>query len=240
MPTDITLRPARPGDAEPLARLYGLTRAAAAPEMPPAVHTAHEDDVFFAALLTSEHSTTWVAETTDGRPVGFAVVQEDWLHSLYVHPDHAGTGIGSALLDVAKSLRPEGFCLWVFESNASARRFYARRGLIELERTDGSGNEEGAPDLKMAWPGSDPIRFFRRLIDDIDDQVAELLHRRTALTGAVHRVRRAADPVAGRDAGREREIARRMARRAPELGEQRLARIVDVIITESLDAATGG
>jgi len=36
---------------------------------------------------------------------------------------------------------------------------------------------------------------------------------------------------------REREIAEAMARRAPELGPDRLARIVDVVITESLDAA---
>ena len=35
-----------------------------------------------------------------------------------------------------------------------ARGFYARHGLVALERTDGSGNEERRPDLKMAWPGA--------------------------------------------------------------------------------------
>ena len=44
-------------------------------------------------------------------------------------------------------------------------------------------------------------------------------------------------PSAHRDAVREAEIARRVAAIAPELGEERVARIVDLIITESLDAA---
>ena len=57
---------------------------------------------------------------------------------------------------MVKQLRPDGFCLWVFESNAPARAFYANRGLIELESTDGSANEEKAPDIRMAWPA--PIR----------------------------------------------------------------------------------
>ncbi len=82
---------------------------------------------------------------------------ETWLDDLYVAPAFAGQGIGSALLDLAKAQRPQGFCLWVFESNTPARNFYARRGFVELERTDGSGNEERSPDVQMAWPGTDPI-----------------------------------------------------------------------------------
>jgi hypothetical protein len=40
-----------------------------------------------------------------------------------------------------------------------------------------------------------------------------------------------------RDAERERAIAEAMAERAPELGAERLQRIVHAIIGESLDAA---
>ena len=74
-------------------------------------------------------------------------------------PRHGGRGVGTALLDLVKAQRPAGFCLWVFETNAPARGFYARRGLVELERTDGSGNEEQAPDVRMAWPGAEPARL---------------------------------------------------------------------------------
>jgi chorismate mutase len=122
--------------------------------------------------------------------------------------------------------------LWVFESNRPARTFYARRGLVELERTDGSGNEEKAPDVRMAWPGRDPVAFFRGLIDEVDDSLADLLARRAALTRVVQDVKGTRE----RDPGREAEIVERMARAAPELGPDRLARIVHAIITESLDA----
>ena len=120
----------------------------------------------------------------------------------------------------------------MFESNAPARSFYARRGLVELERTDGSGNEEKSPDVKMAWPGQAPVAFFRGLIDEVDDSLADLLARRVALTRVVQDVKGTRE----RDPAREREIAERMSRAAPELGADRLARIVHAVISESLDA----
>ncbi len=164
------------------------------------------------------------------------MVDPVWLDHLFVRPDAKGEGIGSMLLDLVKGLRPHGFCLWVFESNTPARAFYGHRGLVELERTDGSGNEEKAPDIRMAWPGDDPLAFYRGLIDDVDEQLGDLLARRVALTRAVQPHK----PDAARDPAREREIAETMALRAPELGADRLARIVHAIITESLDAGTSG
>ena len=73
-------------------------------------------------------------------------------------PAYQGQGVGGMLLDTVKALHPGGFGLWVFESNDPARRFYARHGLVELEHTDGSGNEERMPDVRMVWPGADPVR----------------------------------------------------------------------------------
>jgi chorismate mutase len=134
---------------------------------------------------------------------------------------------------VVKAQRPDGFCLWVFESNEPARGFYRRHGLVELEHTDGSANDEKAPDLKMAWPGADPVAFYRALIDSLDAELGELLNRRAAVTAAIQPHKGSSE----RDPAREREIVRALARRAPSLGEDRLARIVHAIISESLDAA---
>ena len=88
----------------------------------------------------------------------------------------------------------------------------------------------------MAWPGADPLAFYRGLIDEVDDQLGDLLARRVALTRAVqaHKSGASATPAASA------EIAEAMAARAPALGAERLARIVDAIITESLDAAASG
>ena len=229
---DLLVRPAVPEDAEPLADLYGEARVAAVPLMPPALHTNAEDRVFFAAQLAKPTHECWVAEAA-GQLVAFALLDPVWLDHLFIRPGLTGQGVGTVLLDLVKSLRPDGFSLWVFESNTGARRFYARHGLVALERTDGSGNEEKSPDIRMAWPGRDPLAFYRGLVDEVDAQLGDLLARRVALTRAIQPHK--ADPA--RDPAREREIAEAMALRAPELGADRLARIVDALVTESLDAA---
>ncbi len=229
-PTDVALRPAAPDDLPAIADLYLRVREATVPSMPPQVHTVEEVHAYVGGWDLGKRDV-WLAEV-DGTPAAFMVVEGDWLNSLYVLPSHAGQGVGSALLEVAKSLRPAGFCLWVFESNEDARDFYRHRGLVELERTDGAANEEKAPDIRMAWPGADPLAFYRSLIDSVDHDLGELLNRRAAITAAVQPHK--ATPE--RDLAREREIARALALRAPALGEDRLYRIVHQIISESLDA----
>ena len=89
----------------------------------------------------------------DGRVVGVLALHDGWLEHLYLLPSHTGSGIGSELVRLAQELSPDGLQLWVFQSNEPARRFYARHGFVEVERTDGAGNMERAPDVRMAWPG---------------------------------------------------------------------------------------
>jgi ribosomal protein S18 acetylase RimI-like enzyme len=149
---DVLLRPAVPDDGPAVAALYTAARVAAVPMMPPAIHTAEEDVAHFGALLVDGEHEAWVAEQ-DGRVAGFAILTETWLDGLYVHPEAQGCGIGTALLELAQALRPGGLGLWVFETNAPARTLYRRHGFVETERTDGSGNEEGEPDIRMEWPG---------------------------------------------------------------------------------------
>lgn len=230
MPTDdLVLRPATDADVAAVVAVQIASRESAA--MPPGIHPEHEVLAWLTAKLASDD--VWVAEA-DGAVVGYARVTPGWLDDLYVVPGHAGQGVGSALLDVVKARQPDGFCLWVFEMNAPARAFYARHGLVELERTDGDGNEERSPDIRMAWPGAEPLRFYRGLIDDVDAQLGDLLARRAALTRAVQ----VHKGDVTRDPDREHEIAAALAERAPALGHDRLARIVHAIITESIDAAT--
>jgi chorismate mutase/ribosomal protein S18 acetylase RimI-like enzyme len=231
---DLVVRPAAPEDSRALADLYSAARVAAVPTMPPARHTNDEDRAWFATRLAADNQEAWVALRGDA-VVGYALITrtERWLDHLFVRPDLKGGGVGSALLDIVKATQPDGFCLWVFESNEPARAFYAQRGLVELERTDGSGNEERSPDIKMAWPGHEPLAFYRGLIDDVDAALAGLLARRAGLTRAVQGHKR----ESGRDPERERQIAESMAAVAPELGLERLSRIMHLVIGELLDAA---
>jgi GNAT superfamily N-acetyltransferase/chorismate mutase len=231
MSAELSLRRATADDLAAVAEVHLAARHGAGDAFPPPVHPDHEARAWVAGWDLSTYDV-WVAER-DGEPAGYARWTATWLDDLYVHPDHQGHGVGTALFELVASTRPRGFCLWVFESNAPARAFYRRRGCLELERTDGSANEERAPDIRVAWPGADPLAFLRGLIDETDLVLGDVLARRTALTRAVQAVK----PSTERDAVREAEIAARVAEVVPELGAERVARIVDVIITESLDAS---
>ena len=126
------------------------------PSIPPSLHPIEEPHEWKASRIAGSHEL-WVAEE-DGALVGYLAVSvtgpQEWLDDLYVAPGRTREGIGTALLDLAKALRPGGFSLWVFVSNEGARRFYRRHGLVEVEVTDGSGNEERAPDVRMTWAGT--------------------------------------------------------------------------------------
>lgn len=238
MSTEVALRLAGSRDLPDLAEIYLDARHAA--PMTPSAHSPADVRAWVRSWDLSTRDV-WVAEV-DGAVVGFAHLTPSWLDGLYVAPATQQQGIGSDLLALAKSVRPHGFGLWVFEMNEPAREFYRRRGFLELESTDGAANEEHAPDVKMVWPGADPLAYFRSLIDETDLVLGDVLARRVALTRVVQDHKRAASAVAdpARDSAREREIVERIAAVVPELGRDRVARIVQVIIGESLDAAARG
>jgi GNAT superfamily N-acetyltransferase len=87
----------------------------------------------------------------DDEIVGFAARDGAWLEHLYVRPGWTGRGIGSELLNVminearavTSTLR-----LYTFQRNEGARRFYERHGFTAVAFGDGSGNEEGEPDIR--------------------------------------------------------------------------------------------
>ena len=144
----ITYRPARLDDGPGVASVFGAARA----EMTylPALHTPAEDIQFFSDLV-QPGSGCWVrlAETGEGGLVGFGIVRAGWVEHLYVRPGVQGQGIGGALLAQAVAEHSGELLLWVFVDNTGAQRFYRRAGFYEVERTDGSDNEEHVPDIRM-------------------------------------------------------------------------------------------
>lgn len=118
----------------------------------PTLHADDEIRVWIRNEMLPRHEI-WVAEIGEN-VVGFAAFSGDVLGHLYVHPDHQDRGIGTALLDVVKRQRPDGFRLWVFQRNTGARRFYERHSCRLVELTDGTGNEEQEPDALYEWAPS--------------------------------------------------------------------------------------
>jgi len=157
---DLRLRPGTVADLPVVAEVQLRARRAAVPAMPALVHPDRDVRAHVGATDLETHEL-WVAEV-DAGICGYVLLTDTWLDDLYVDPASQGQGIGSALLDLARALRPTGFDLWVFASNTPARAFYRSHGLREVEKTDGSGNEEGAPDVRVHWPGE---RSRRRVVD---------------------------------------------------------------------------
>lgn len=152
----LLLRPAVAGDAPRLAEVWWASRWSARPFLPPSVH-ARPAVATWVAGWDYDTGSVWLAEEA-GATVGLVRLVDSWLDDLYVAPGAAGRGVGSALLEVAKVLAPEGFSLWVFESNTPARRFYEHHGLVVTGATDGAGNQERQPDLRMEWVPARPPR----------------------------------------------------------------------------------
>lgn len=158
------IRRATSADATATAGLYLRARRAGSVTgaIPPLVHD-DEDVRAWVTQVVIPRLECWVAERESGTVVGLLVLKDDWIHQLYVDPDLTGAGIGAELIAVARRERPGGLRLWTFVSNEGAQRFYLRHGFREVDRTDGSGNEEGAPAILYAWsPHERPVGDPRR------------------------------------------------------------------------------
>ncbi len=114
----------------------------------PVLHTPEGDVSFFSRRVLPAQAVDLAVQ--GGLIRGFIAVKGDWLNHLYIHPGHWRAGLGSALLKRAMSAAP-ALQLWVFQQNTAARAFYIRHGFAEAEFTDGAGNEERRPDLRMVW-----------------------------------------------------------------------------------------
>lgn len=147
------VRPARTDEKQALAELFQRSRSGMTyvPRVPDEALTRIADDI------VEQHEEVWVAEEDD-RPLGFLAIRrsrtDGWetLERLYVDPEAQNRGVGTALLDKAKALRPDGLSLWVFQKNEGARRFYERHGFRLVKRTDGADNMEREPDALYRWP----------------------------------------------------------------------------------------
>jgi GNAT superfamily N-acetyltransferase len=116
----------------------------------PLAHTDAQVREWIADDLVA-NDEVWVAAGPDGRVVALMALTADMIDQLYVAPSWTGRGIGSRLIRLAKARRPGGLDLYTFQVNVGARRFYERHGFLEVALGDGTGNEEGQPDVRYAW-----------------------------------------------------------------------------------------
>ena len=113
----------------------------------PRIHSRAQDIAHAARMIDLER--VHVAEQ-EGAIVGFYALNGEDLDALYVAAANRGQGVGAALLRHAQDA-VDRLALWTFQANSGAQRFYLRQGFAEMQRTDGSGNDEKLPDIKYVW-----------------------------------------------------------------------------------------
>jgi ribosomal protein S18 acetylase RimI-like enzyme len=130
----VNVRPAGPDEADTLLAIQREAAVDAFAHIYPPERYPFPDDAVrevWAEALSDPGVEVYVAEV-DGVPAGAVSVGKGFLSTLYVLPAHQGSGVGSALHDLAvERLREQGFDearLWTLEGNDSGRRFYERRG----------------------------------------------------------------------------------------------------------------
>ena len=110
----------------------------------PKLHSRADDLVFVRGVLK-----THVMRLDDAGGLGFLARRGGRIDALYVDGAARGRGLGKALLDEAKALGH--LKLWTFQANHGARAFHIREGFGEVEFSDGAGNDEKLPDVRLEW-----------------------------------------------------------------------------------------
>jgi GNAT superfamily N-acetyltransferase len=135
------IREARPDEAETLLAIQrDACVVAFAHIFPPERYSFPDEDVLanWQAALLEPETEVYVAED-EGVPVGSVGLGNGFLSTLYVVPSHQGTGIGSALHDLALDrLGAQGndvAKLWTLEENWNGRRYYEKRGWTLTDET---------------------------------------------------------------------------------------------------------
>ena len=151
----------RKADEDELCEVAVLMRASLDVHLPflPKLHNRREDYWFVSNVLFAEEQL-FVAEDCDGQEglLGMMSIKDGWLNQLYISPYQVGHGIGAKLLDHAKALSGGHLRLWCFVENERACQFYLKHGFVEMDRTDGHGNEEKEPDILYEWQASHSVQ----------------------------------------------------------------------------------
>jgi len=151
-PLTVQIRRPRAGDfaseADATATMYLAARRAMLPDLRDP-HGEAETRAWMRDTVFTRYSVR-LAEVGD-EIVGFAARDGAWLMQLYVKPGWTGRAIGANLLRIV--LADAAFVtptlrLYTFARNAGARRFYERHGFVAVAFGDGSGNQEGEPDVR--------------------------------------------------------------------------------------------
>ena len=112
------------------------------------LHTPEEDRWYFRETMFPVCEVFGAFD--DSTLVGIIAFRRDWIDQLDVLPGLQRRGVGTALLDIARSTY-SSLHAWTFQRNVVARSFYESRKFLKIKETDGSDNAEKEPDILYFW-----------------------------------------------------------------------------------------
>ncbi len=146
----------RPDELEGVVRMWRRSREDAQPWLEARMgHTADGNLRHFREVIAVKHEV-WVALEED-RVVALLALAHGHVDQLYVEPAAQRRGVGSALIEHARSLFPAGLTLFTHQRNTRARAFYEKCG-FEIVRFGVSPPPESEPDVAYAWRPDAPGR----------------------------------------------------------------------------------
>ena len=151
--TVFTIRRARPEDLEAAVGVWERARwDAKQPRMRARMDYSHTNNLEHFRGVVMRENDVWLAVEGD-EVVGLLALGEREVSQLHVEPRRQRRGIGTALLDHAKALSPEGLTIATFQENHQARAFYEHCGFRAVH-FGVSPPPESEPDVRYAWgPG---------------------------------------------------------------------------------------
>lgn len=148
----VTIRPFRPDELEVVARLWQDTILTTVDYVPLIRTYTWEGNLAYFAANVAAKFDIWVAQV-DGKLAGFIALRDGVIDELFVDVGLHRQGVGTALLDHAKQLSPDGLTLMAFQQNTQARAFYEKHGFAAV-RFGISPPPESVPDVEYRWPGA--------------------------------------------------------------------------------------
>jgi putative acetyltransferase len=144
----VSLRPYEPKDEDAAVALWLRSWQATYPELDFASRLDWWRERWRNELT---QSADIVIAETGGELIGFVTVdpQACYLDQIVVAPEHWASGVGSALIAVAKQLSPSALELHVNTDNARAIRLYEKLGFAT--NGDGVNPISGKPVHRMRW-----------------------------------------------------------------------------------------
>jgi GNAT superfamily N-acetyltransferase len=145
----LIIRRYREQDFDALTILWRISRERSVPDFQRRKgHFFYEDREYFKNHILQKDQV-WVWEENQ-ISLAFLALRHDFIDQLYVHPDAWWKGIGTQLLDFARTLSPNHLWLYTLQVNQQARSFYEKNSFV-AEKFGTSPPPENEPDVEYHW-----------------------------------------------------------------------------------------